>query len=468
MYEQRLAKYLMTRTESVEEMRVAARIAWNLLNNADPQRLALLGMAQPGDTGGVGDDPRVLGEVVRSGNLRELFSVVQSAATDNAMEGILPTTGRFPEIVAERPLRITTQARPTWQRPSDVWPPLSQAERAFNVWTDPATRREYLLWERAEDSKSLPFGAPLHINGDLTGGLVSTGTSGSTALVLDTVHNLGQAVSREINMAEIRLAILGFHLAAGHHSLHEVMRAAEIWDAKKGHAYGFGYQDGWARYRNIAPLSEDELRRNVAVNGLFPDEIAFGILPPEAGPAVVSGIDMLRGRGINPAVWETQLLRDAQGRQLAAPGSPLGRTLLQQWSRLWSAQIAFEVAREEAAALRPVGTGPATGRFYQQADVELHRRGQALQLVTNALTRRGHDPAELRERLMQWLPSAAIDAARQRARAQDLTARVARMNIGVSTIAPRTAAQLGTGSTMAGLGGFRGSAPNRGGCSGHR
>ena len=73
-------------------------------------------------------------------------------------------------------------------------------------------------------------------------------------------------------LESLRLALLGFFIPEKHHSFHEIMIVSR--------AFGLGYVDSDERYSKISPLTEKELRKNVAKykkapenNGKFPHEI---------------------------------------------------------------------------------------------------------------------------------------------------------------------------------------------------
>jgi hypothetical protein len=67
--------------------------------------------------------------------------------------------------------------------------------------------------------------------------------------------------------------MLGAMLPVGDHSLHEVMRSAELFGQVNDYP-GLTYDDSWGRYWRLPLLSEQELRAQVARDGKFPDEHA--------------------------------------------------------------------------------------------------------------------------------------------------------------------------------------------------
>ncbi|MFG2631814.1 hypothetical protein [Streptomyces sp. NPDC048473] len=414
VFERRLGEYLSTREAPLRELRRAARIAWAHLSARYPERLTQLGVEKgSGDAGAVGRDPAVLRKVVHGGNLREVFNLLETAARNGALEDIVPAPRRIPEISAERKLAVTGESVLTWQLPHEVRPPLSAAEDAFSVRRDPTTGEKKLLWRRAEDRRSMPLSADLHQRGQDTGALVGTGTSGSTALMLESVRNLAASVGWSVDFQEVRLGILGFLLSAGHHSLHEVMRSAQLWDEALGQEYGLGYVDGWSRYRHLGPLTEQELRDNVAQDGLFPDEIALGVRDPYVDvTSVATGIDMLRARRVDPAHWAAELDSTAVGlppqNLLDRPGFPADR--LQAWSAHWSATMLLANLREEEASLRTSGRAPdgralksAAGEAWLRSTFSLDHAEQDRRFKARELKYWGLSPEDLSGRLRNWI-----------------------------------------------------------------
>ncbi|MGW3634811.1 hypothetical protein ACWD7F_32465 [Streptomyces sp. NPDC005122] len=435
VFEHRLGDYLITREASLRALRAAARIVVDHLRARAPERIPELGDAEPGSAGAVGDDPRVLQEVARSGNTREVILLLQYSR--HALEGIVASPRFIPEIEAERPLRIIGDRMLTRQRPQDVIPPLSPAEYAFSVRRDPVTGTERLLWTRAEYYKSLKVREELHQRGQDTGGLVKVGTSGTTYLILDMVRNIAASAGQNINMHDVLLGTMGFLLSTGLHTVHEIMRSAQLWDAAVGGAYKLHYVDGWSRYRHIPGLSESELPEHVAVDGLFPDEIALGLTPPPVEGASSTGVEALKALGIDPASWSAYLdATAAAGGSKVRPGSRL-----EAWSELWHTIQRWELAREEEMRLRDVGRAPNGRAQENEAGEAWHRatltvewaRQQGIRLA-QALQQLGHDPLVLVDRFKVWAAEQQPRALRARHTdaAGDELARLAQQQLRIS------------------------------------
>ncbi|ALO99058.1 hypothetical protein SHL15_8090 [Streptomyces hygroscopicus subsp. limoneus] len=415
-FEKRLGRYLMERPQALEATRKVARAVWDVLQENDPGKLHMLGSLSDSAVGGVGVDVETLRKVVGSGNLRELSTLLYNATSHSALGSFIKAPGYadFPEIKEERVWRqpLFGQRPPT--RPEDVVPPLSEAERAMSVRTDPAGR-EYLLWSAASDRQQLPLDSPLHQAGQGTGALVATGTSGSLALVLETVWRLQEVTGQSFDLDEVRLGLIGHNLQAGHHTLHELMRSAEIWDkAHNGHL-GLRYENAWNRYRRLAPLTETELREHVAENGLFPDEIALGVRDPRLDESsVADGRTILHALGIDPLRWAAELERDGHGTPL--PGwrpesADMPATRLDAWSQYIRAQNALDIAVEQQNLLRPPGQDTVTEagpdghgeREWRQATAQVEEHTRRLASAEAALRGTGHDPGELDGRFSAWL-----------------------------------------------------------------
>ncbi|MGW3458334.1 hypothetical protein ACWDE9_01670 [Streptomyces olivaceoviridis] len=415
-FENRLGRYLMERPQALEATRKVAQAVWDFLQENDPGKLHMLGSLSDSAVGGVGVDVETLRKVVSSGNLRELSTLLYNATSHSALGSFIKAPGYadFPEIKEERVWRqpLFGQRPPT--RPEDVVPPLSEAERAMSVRTD-AAGREYLLWSAASDTKHVTLDSPLQQAGQGTGALIATGTSGSLALVLETVWRLQEVTGQSFDLDEVRLGLIGHNLQAGHHTLHELMRSAELWDrAHDGHL-GLRYENAWNRYRHLAPLTETELREHVAENGLFPDEIALGVRDPRLDESsVADGKTILHALGIDPGRWAAELEHDGHGNPL--PGwqpesAGMPATRLDAWSQYLRAQNALDIAVEQKNLLRPPGQDAVTEagpdgrgeREWRQATAQVEEHTRQLASAEEALRGTGHDPAELDGRFSAWL-----------------------------------------------------------------
>jgi Domain of unknown function (DUF4157)/NAD:arginine ADP-ribosyltransferase len=90
---------------------------------------------------------------------------------------------------------------------------------------------------------------------------VIAGPSG-TAL---RTFQIWEYLSKPVPAEDMRLALLGWMLTSNDHSFHEIMLTSSEFG-------GLSYKAGLDAYHNIPPLTEDELRANVAVDGAFPGE----------------------------------------------------------------------------------------------------------------------------------------------------------------------------------------------------
>ena len=504
-FERRLGHYLSERPKSVRTARQLAQLVFKLVEATAPERLPLLGTTEPTTVGAVGVDVKALRLVTHEGNLRETISLASSAYLNGALANLIPTSRRLAEVKTERRLRVSRLNNPprTWETPDAVRPELSPAEQQTVVEVDPSTRQKALRWVRAEDVHSLPLSTDTQLQGEATGGLVSTGLSGSAPLLLNVARSVEQALAdvldpqalgAPLDFQELRLALLGFFVSAGHHTFHELMLTMELWertvfeetwfealaqvgvdqatgetwtgiiaterlggeyfhrlrqpsdnpqspldeilndlrgylgideededDAEEdqqlqaviavlrqapGFHFGFAYTDGWGRYRNFG-LSEGELRRHVAVDGLFPDEIALGgIRNPEADDVpAASGHELLNALRLDPASWASALDAAALGRPnedetIMDEGFPISR--LDAWSRLWRARQEFQSAHDEQT----------------QAPTQQQVAAQSrLQLAETQMQLWGIAPEQLTPLWDHWL-SQATSAAVQRARAE--------------------------------------------------
>ncbi|SFF47202.1 hypothetical protein SAMN05216251_11598 [Actinacidiphila alni] len=442
VFERRLGDYLAGRQEPVRQLRAVARALWNLVIGLAPGSIAKLGIPMPHVTGAVGRQPAALMEVVGGGNLRELVALLQASASRLPLRPAFPGAApvhessvlddiwkaerelgsayrlgplRVQAIMEERPQRIQGPPMDTWQQLRHVNPPLSRRERAFASEATPDGVR--LMWERAEDVTSIRLDSDLHRNGQRTGALISTGTSGSAVLHLGLVDNLvelqrfrkirseangGSEVEElVVDMNEVLLGLTGFFLSAGHHTLHEIMRSAELWDRANGRRFGFTAVDNWTRYRSLPGITEAELREHVAVGGLFPDEIAYQGVEDRYDEAVdvTAGTAMLAESGIEAETWRARLDALAEGvppgaEVLGRQGFPQDR--LSAWSAYWAAGRNAAAAQERVA---PLMTGLGA-RFDDRARAVAE--GGEWQAATLALVRALRDLESRAEDLRAW------------------------------------------------------------------
>ncbi|MFB7400620.1 hypothetical protein ACFCZR_10640 [Streptomyces rubiginosohelvolus] len=136
-----------------------------------------------------------------------------------------------------------------------------------------------LTWMPASSVYDLAMSTGLQEASEDAGGLVLTGTAGSTYRFLVHAARMRDQWGIDLDLGLIRAGMIAMSLSAGHHSFHEVMRGAQLaLDSVPGHDPALDYQDNWGRYWNIHPLTEQDLRTHVARDGLFPDEHARALL----------------------------------------------------------------------------------------------------------------------------------------------------------------------------------------------
>ncbi|MFE9051560.1 hypothetical protein [Streptomyces rubiginosohelvolus] len=305
-FERRLAEHLAENEAVTEEFRTMARAAWDRARQQYPRALATFGSENPSMPGTVGTSRPALQQVLRTGHLRELVTFLfQGISSDLVPEMLGGREDPNPEIEQERPSRRQAEGRAELERlaaqlnlddtlsvterqaalaratrehtvqrdPDDVRPPLSRAERPF------AVNDLGLTWMPASSVYDLAMSTGLQEASEDTGGLVLTGTAGSTYRFLVHAARMRDQWGIDLDLGLIRAGMIAMSLSAGHHSFHEVMRGAQLaLDSVPGHDPALDYQDNWGRYWNIHPLTEQDLRTHVARDGLFPDEHARALL----------------------------------------------------------------------------------------------------------------------------------------------------------------------------------------------
>ncbi|MFD8407120.1 hypothetical protein ACFV1G_20840 [Streptomyces anulatus] len=305
-FERRLAEHLAENEAVTEEFRKMARAAWDRARKQYPDALGTFGSENPSMPGTVGTSRPVLQQMLRTGNLRELTTFLfQGISSDLVPEMLGGREAPNPAIEEERPSRRQAEGRAELERlaaelnlddtlsvtekqaalaratrehtvqrdPDDVRPPLSRAERPY------AVNELGLTWMPASSVYDLAMASGLQGASEDTGGLVLTGTAGSTYRFLVHAARMRDRWGIDLDLGLIRAGMIATSLSAGHHSFHEVMRGAQLaLDGLPGHDPALDYRDNWGRYWNVHPLTEQELRDHVARDGLFPDEHARVVL----------------------------------------------------------------------------------------------------------------------------------------------------------------------------------------------
>ncbi|WP_435193301.1 lonely Cys domain-containing protein [Streptomyces sp. NRRL F-5630] len=303
-FEERLGRYLGGHEEANAQLGVMVRELWERAVRAG--RWPELGSDDRTVDGAVGTDRDRLLAVVESGNLRERMGMLWIGGQSPDGRGglisdLLGSPDPMPEVitaeyVASRPraremaayeeltgrpdrtpeeqarMAEAERALRTPVRPEDLSPPLSEAERALmpddGVAWIPGTNRFAIAMDTRPQSEA-----------ERNGGLVLAGTSGSSHRLMSQAAKMRDAWGLDVDLGLVRLALMAEMLQARHHSLDEIMRGSQlVLDRlrQSGEAVpaDLDYVGNWGRYRNIAPLTEAELREHVAVDGKFPDEHA--------------------------------------------------------------------------------------------------------------------------------------------------------------------------------------------------
>lgn len=403
-FDSRLGQYLMNRPRATEAVREVVRALWEFLERKEPDKLVQLGI-DPTElrtsSGNVINRVDVLRSAMEEGNLRELSSMLFGAASREVLSNYLYIDGYspWPSLKPERSYRIEEDSDDRLIPLKDIYPPVSQRE--FDVAGVEQDGEWYVRWDFARDSLSLPLHSPPHMDGDRTGGLVATGTSGSILRILETMYRFQEHAGKRFNFPELILGLIGSMLVGGHHTAHELLRAVGLW----GHSaeFGFSYTDGWSRYRTIPYLSEAELR-NVAVGGLFPDEIALGLTPSVPENVVpATAYDLLKALQVPADSWAAELDLDARGRALAPyrPRRSAGpATRIAVWAGYWSARQDYLAALDEEMSLRDEAhRGGRAGGLWRSARAAVDDREAELDAAERLVREMGHHPRELGARL---------------------------------------------------------------------
>ncbi|MFD4395793.1 hypothetical protein [Kitasatospora sp. NPDC058478] len=214
--------------------------------------------------------------------------------------------------------------------PRDVRPSLSRDE-----WYSAVDKDGRLGWQPGAKSAYYKLKSELHEGAHLSGGLASTGTSGTAYGLLQAAEAIRKAAEKQgikdfaVDNQLLRLALLGWMLESDDHTFHEIMAGCRLYDE------GLAYDESYFRYRSLAPLTEDELRNEVAPDRRFPDEHLGDWAPasavheqPPVTASSLSGIGS-RARGLwidDPAA--SQEARDQQREALRSFPAHPGRHLV--------------------------------------------------------------------------------------------------------------------------------------------
>ncbi|MFJ3756464.1 hypothetical protein [Streptomyces sp. NPDC090080] len=244
-FERALGRHLPTMPEVADFSGAVMRAAWEYVAEVAPHRLTLFGTNIRSSPGAIGDELEVLRHAAFQGTVREQMAMLWNGRRNGLFEALPSAAER-----AVAGLPVAGHGRPS-------------------------------EWIAADQPLHLPMLSDFQEDAERTGTLVSTGTSGIAYLFMRTISALGAYTGQLFDLQAARLALLATLLPAGHHTFHEVMNGVAIWAAETGNEESLGYVDSRRRYRHLAPLTEDALRRDVAENGLFPDEISRGLAEPD-------------------------------------------------------------------------------------------------------------------------------------------------------------------------------------------
>lgn len=138
---------------------------------------------------------------------------------------------------------------------------------------------------------------------------VVAGVSGTTTRMLKAFQFLNVSADD----LDFRLALMGWMLPTWDHSLYEILRGSHI-SGVKGDNEDNTIKDVIRMYMNIAPLSSEELRDNVARDHMFPHEEVYATLTNLGVP----------GAPINTEITDNPLFNQEE-EQFLAPSLPVIR-----------------------------------------------------------------------------------------------------------------------------------------------
>ncbi|MFF1794026.1 hypothetical protein ACFVXQ_07305, partial [Kitasatospora sp. NPDC058263] len=178
----------------------------------------------------------------------------------------------------------------TDRNPLDVNPPLGRGE-----WYSAVDKDGRLGWQPGAKSFHYKLGSKFQQDAHDSGGLVVSGTSGTAFGMLQAVKELARTKEGRAALADmkaepvdfelLRLGLLGWMVESDDHTFHEIMTGSRLFSESLTPEEradpnltrtDLAYSDTYHRYRFLAPLTEHELRTDVAPEGRFPDEHLVG------------------------------------------------------------------------------------------------------------------------------------------------------------------------------------------------
>ncbi|MBW5483110.1 WXG100-like domain-containing protein [Streptomyces bambusae] len=295
--------------------RQVQRLVQAIWDRADEAQRRSLGYDENSGSGSVGKNLADLQQVVTEGHIREQMYMLGAAVHGDVLKQLLSFKKATPQILdqewkqqhpAEPTQRrdalqgkldgmaagadrdaLAAELKPmTWTelRPDDVVPPLSPRERRH------ALDEGRLTWVPGENHRAVKMVSWGQALAQVSGGLMSAGTSNTTYFMLEAIRLMEKRWGVEVDYQLVRLALMADMLPVHHHSFHEIMRAADAFGRDVLKKDTLDYVDNWSRFRSLPPLTESELR-SVMPGGRFPDEIALGL---EAHERVPDSVGVLR------------------------------------------------------------------------------------------------------------------------------------------------------------------------------
>ncbi|WP_331462736.1 lonely Cys domain-containing protein, partial [Streptomyces sp. Z38] len=354
-FDKRLGEYLAEHEAVVAEYRKMANAAWKTARERHPRGLGVFGDTSKYKAGVVGTSRPALQQVLRSGNLRELVALLYEGISSDFVPDMLGgREEQHPEIAEERPSRRQRETHAEFERrakeilaspdltpaqkkeaveelersvtirtrPEDARPPLSEAERRI------AVNEHGLTWLPATSLYDIAMSAGFQQRSEASGGLVATGTAGSTYRFMLHAARMRDQWGVDLDLGLIRAGMLAVSLTVDHHTFHEVMRGAQLaLDDIADHDSALDYTDNWGRYWHIHPFGEQELRTHVARDGRFPDEHAQALRDElEGGTGTRTAINLPHrpagARPIHTRPATTGLNHSRTPHRTNAPGDP--------------------------------------------------------------------------------------------------------------------------------------------------
>ncbi|MFC5198216.1 hypothetical protein [Streptomyces kaempferi] len=214
-----------------------------------------------------------------------------------------------------------------------------------------------------------------------------------------------------VDFRRVFLAVTGalLQFTNSRSTLRAIMKNVPNWDRPETRLFDLPYVDGFIRYRNFGQMTENQLRRSVAVGKLFPDEIVFST-PSFGQIPYISGLDALRRMGINEVHWQEHLEDISNPKRSTA----LPEDRLQVWSQYVQLTLEYERVKKQYEASKDarqkakdtksiLAIEPSIQHDHAQLEKYVWRTWVHFMVTHEKLQQLGIDPTVIKNEFDKWV-----------------------------------------------------------------